>query len=103
MAVDTGELNNSGNMPDSDDEGDPGQPADETAPTETSRETHTISLTAIAARLKELEHSLANHPLIDRQRVEGVRRALFNGAYTIDAERVAGKIIAFEKALDDET
>lgn len=103
MAVDTGEPNNSGNMQDSDDEDHPGQLTDETASIETSRESHTISLTAITARLKELEQSLANQPFIDRQRVEGVRRALFNGAYTIDAERVAGKIIAFEKALDDET
>ncbi|HKK06341.1 MAG TPA: flagellar biosynthesis anti-sigma factor FlgM [Gammaproteobacteria bacterium] len=103
MAVDTSELNNSGATQDSDDEGNSAQTADEATPAGTSRESHTIRLTDIAARLKELEQSLANQPFIDRQRVEGVRRALFNGAYTIDAERVAGKIIAFEKALGDET
>jgi len=58
-----------------------------------------VSLTQTAARLKQLEQSLANQPAVDQQRVEGVQRALVNGAYAIDAERIAGKMIAFEQQL----
>lgn len=58
-----------------------------------------VSLTQIAVRLKQMEQSLANRPVVDQQRIEGVRKALVNGAYAIDAERIAGKILAFEQGL----
>lgn len=59
-------------------------------------------LTEIVARLQQFEHSLVQQAVIDRERVKGVQRALINGAYSIDAERIAGKMIAFERLLGDE-
>lgn len=59
----------------------------------------TISLTDTAARLKSVESRLADLPVVDSERVEGVQRALTSGNYAVDAERVAGKMIAFERQL----
>lgn len=59
-------------------------------------------LSGIVARLQQFEQSLIQQSVIDRERVEGVQRALINGAYSIDAERIAGKMIAFERLLGDE-
>jgi|GEM_PF-869846 len=73
-----------------------GDDADESHPTSRG---DTFSLTQIAARLKQMEQSLANLPAVDQERIEGVRKALVNGAYAIDAERIAGKILAFEQGL----
>ncbi len=58
-----------------------------------------ISLTATATRLKALEAQLAKLPVVDNNRVGDVQRALANGTYSVNAERVAGKLIAFERQL----
>lgn len=59
----------------------------------------TVSLTDAAARLRELENSLAQMPVIDSQRVEGIQQAIANGSYEIDSGRVAEKMLSFEREL----
>lgn len=60
----------------------------------------TVSLTDTAARLREMENTLAKLPVVDNQRVEAVRQAIADGTFEVDAERVARKMLAFEQALD---
>lgn len=59
----------------------------------------TINLTATAARLKQLEAGLVGVPVVDESKVQGVQRAITSGTYSIDAERVAEKMIDFERQL----
>lgn len=61
-----------------------------------------ISLTATAALLKQLEEKLAGQPVVDQARVEGVRSALAEGSYHIDSDRVAEKLVDFERVLNDQ-
>lgn len=59
----------------------------------------TVSLTDTAARLRELENSLAKLPVMDSQRVETIQRSIENGTYEVDARRTAEKMLGFERAL----
>lgn len=59
----------------------------------------TVSLTDVAGRLKHLEASLADQPVVDSQRVEALRKALAEGQYQIDDQRVAEKLLALESKV----
>ncbi|MEW5992786.1 MAG: flagellar biosynthesis anti-sigma factor FlgM [Candidatus Zixiibacteriota bacterium] len=59
----------------------------------------TVSLTDTAARLRELENSLAKLPVVDSQRVETLQQAIANGSYEVDSGRVAEKMLRFERDL----
>jgi negative regulator of flagellin synthesis FlgM len=58
-----------------------------------------VSLTDAAARLRRLEAALADHPVVDKQRVADIRQALADGSYQTDPERVADKLLALERDL----
>jgi negative regulator of flagellin synthesis FlgM len=60
-----------------------------------------VSLTADAARLLALEQAIAETPAIDERRVTELRDAIASGRYTVDAERTAARLIAFEAAHPD--
>ena len=55
-----------------------------------------VSLTDMAARLKSLEHKLAEQPDVDQSRVDRVRGALARGEYQVNPDRVADKMMDFE-------
>ena len=59
-----------------------------------------ISLTDTAARLKALEHQLAQQPEIDNSLVNNVQDAISNGSYKVDPERVANKMMDFEASFN---
>lgn len=59
----------------------------------------TVSLTDTAARLRELENSLAKMPVVDSQRVEALQQAIANGSYEMDSGRTAEKMLGLEQAL----
>ncbi|MFZ5594223.1 MAG: flagellar biosynthesis anti-sigma factor FlgM [Pseudomonadota bacterium] len=59
----------------------------------------TVSLTDSAERLRKLEKILSNLPVVDIQRVEGIRKAIDNDTYAIDPLRVADKFLRFESTL----
>jgi len=60
-----------------------------------------VSLTGEARRLQELETRLASEPVVDTQRVAAVRNAVEDGTFTVNPERIADKMMSFEKALPD--
>jgi negative regulator of flagellin synthesis FlgM len=62
--------------------------------------TDTVSLTDTAARLKGLENTIASLPVVDSQRVESIKKALANGSFPIDDQKVADKLVTLEHALD---
>jgi len=54
-----------------------------------------------ARQLKALEEKVNDLPVVDSDRVNAVRAALASGSYEIDTQRIAGKLMSFERALSD--
>jgi len=67
--------------------GGPGKPGDK------------VSLTDTAKQLQGLADHVAQLPAVDSQRVDAIRQAVTNGTYQVHPQRVADKMVAFEKAL----
>ena len=58
-----------------------------------------VSLTGMSQRVKAMEEQIARLPIIDTQKVEQVRTAINNGTYEFNSERIAEKMIKFEREL----
>jgi len=61
--------------------------------------TDSVHLTASARQLSELENRLEKIPEVDSNRVEAIKKAIANGEYKIDAERIATKLTNLESLL----
>lgn len=61
--------------------------------------TETATVTHAAENLCQEGKAVADIPVVDAQRVVLVRKALLEGSYTVDPERVASNLIKFEKTL----
>lgn len=59
----------------------------------------TVTLTDAAAQLRSLESTLGELPVVDSQRVEDLQRAIENGSYEVDTQRIADKMLQFEANL----
>lgn len=59
-----------------------------------------VSLTDQAEKLRAIETSIANQPVVDTKRVESIRSAILDGSYTVDASKTAEKMADFERLLD---
>lgn len=55
-----------------------------------------VTLTDAASRLKSIEQELNNASSIDNARVAEMQSAISNGEYTVDADRIADKMLDFE-------
>ncbi|MCO6412037.1 MAG: flagellar biosynthesis anti-sigma factor FlgM [Thiogranum sp.] len=64
-----------------------------------SNTTDHFSLTGEARQLKELENQIAAEPVVDTQRVAEIRSAIDQGIFTVNAERIADKMLSLEQAL----
>jgi negative regulator of flagellin synthesis FlgM len=58
-----------------------------------------VSLTAASLRLHSLEQGLTKSPAVDAERVEILRARIVDGTYSVDAERVASRLLDLEAAL----
>lgn len=58
-----------------------------------------VSLTDMSQRIKAMEDQIARLPIIDTQKVEHIRTSINNGTYEFNSERIAEKMIKFEKDL----
>ena len=54
------------------------------------------SQNSAAENLKDIKQQLNNASSVDSVRVAEVQSAISNGEYTVDANRIADKILAFE-------
>lgn len=75
------------------------EPSSAQAETGKSSVGDTVSLTDTATRLRGLENTLANLPVVDSQRVEDIQRAIAAGKFEINPERIANKMLDFEGKL----
>lgn len=63
----------------------------------------TVKLTEQGEKLAALEASIESQPVVDTKRVESLRNAILDGSYSVNAERTAEKLMAFETLLDQKT
>ena len=70
------------------------QPA---APVSKSRDM--VTLTDSARQLQKLEEAVAKAPVTNAEKVQAVKDALARDTFTVDAERVADKMLQFERDL----
>ena len=55
-----------------------------------------VTLTNTASRLKNIENELSSASSVDSARVAEVQSAISNGDYSVDADRIADKMLDFE-------
>ncbi len=58
-----------------------------------------VTLTASARQMQKLSEAVAAAPVVDAARVESVKRAVAQGTYEVNAERVADKLLAANREL----
>src|SRR5262245_48516796 len=66
---------------------------------ETTVSASNIDVSDTARLLAAVEDKIANTPVVSDARVEAVRKALDEGRYHVDAQRVADKMLRFEGDL----
>lgn len=59
-----------------------------------------VFLTNDAETLKRMESSIKEHPVVNQEKVAEIKRQIAEGAYVIDAEKIAESFIGIEKALN---
>jgi negative regulator of flagellin synthesis FlgM len=57
----------------------------------------TVSITHMALTLAKLEEVVQNAPVIDSERVAAFKDAIASGTYEIDDQRVADRLLKFER------
>lgn len=58
-----------------------------------------VTLTNSARSLQKIEEAVAKTPVVNADKVASVKHAIHSGAYKIDAGRVAGKLLKYERGL----
>ncbi len=58
-----------------------------------------VQLTPQAQALTKMQKQVDSEPVINRQRVESLKKAIINGEYKIDTDRLAQKMTQFESEL----
>lgn len=60
-----------------------------------------VSLTDQAQQLNQVQQQLVKQPSVNQDRVANVRKAIEEGQYKVDPERLAKKLLEFEDSLSD--
>ena len=58
-----------------------------------------ITITASATKLRKMEDTIAQLPIVDTKKVEEVQKAIKDGSYSINPDKIASKLIEMELAL----
>ena len=58
-----------------------------------------VHITQTARRLADIEHALKDQPEVDTRRVDTIRAAIEGGTYKVSADRVADRLVNFERNL----
>lgn len=67
--------------------------------TTSSGQSDAVSISSRAADLQSLETSIRQLPDTDASRVNALREQINAGEYVVDSQRVADRILAFERSL----
>jgi negative regulator of flagellin synthesis FlgM len=58
-----------------------------------------VTLTDSARSLQKIEEAVAKTPVVNADKVAAVKHAVSSGNYQVDAGRVAGKLLKYERGL----
>jgi negative regulator of flagellin synthesis FlgM len=58
-----------------------------------------VTLTDSARSLQKIEEAVAKTPVVNAGKVAAVKQAINSGTYKIDAGRIAGKLLNYERGL----
>jgi negative regulator of flagellin synthesis FlgM len=58
-----------------------------------------VTLTDSARSLQKIEEAVAKTPVVNAGKVAAVKQAISSGTYKIDAGRIAGKLLKYERGL----
>lgn len=58
-----------------------------------------VTLSPLAAQLKQMETQLAAIPVVDRARVDSIKQAIASGQYTINTENIGDNLIESVKEM----
>jgi negative regulator of flagellin synthesis FlgM len=58
-----------------------------------------VTLTDSARSMQRIEEAVAKAPVVDASKVAAVKQAISSGTYKIDAGRIAGKLLKYERGL----
>jgi negative regulator of flagellin synthesis FlgM len=58
-----------------------------------------VTLTDSARSLQKIEEAVAKTPVVNAAKVAAVKQSISSGTYKIDAGRIAGKLLKFERGL----
>ena len=58
-----------------------------------------VTLTDSARSLQKIEQAVAKTPVVNADKVAAVKQSVSAGTYKIDASRVAGKLLNYERGL----
>jgi negative regulator of flagellin synthesis FlgM len=58
-----------------------------------------VTLTDSARSLQKIEEAVARTPVVNADKVAAVKQAIGSGTYKIDAGRIAGKMLKYERGL----
>ena len=59
-----------------------------------------VKLTNTVDLLNSLKTEIANQPVVDTQRVDSIKKAVFDGTFNLNIEQTATKMAEFENLLD---
>lgn len=62
-----------------------------------------VQITHRARDLQGLVNRLSNEPSVDNEKVSRLREDIANGRYTVNSERLAAKILGFERYFRERT
>jgi negative regulator of flagellin synthesis FlgM len=76
-----------------------GAAADGFASAATAQTQDHVTLTDSARALQKIEAAVARTPVVNADKVAAVKQAIGSGTYKIDAARIAGKLLDYERGL----
>jgi len=74
-------------------------PAEGSAAASTAQTADHVTLTDSARSLQKIEEALAKTPVVNSDKVAAAKQAISSGTYQVDAGRVAGKLLQYERGL----
>ncbi len=62
-----------------------------------------VTITTTAEKLRALEAEIQSQPVVDTQRVQAIKKSIFDGTFNFDSGRTADKMAEFENLLTSES
>ncbi len=79
------------------------QSANKSESQSSSGESSDVTLTNTAEKLQALETQIKDQPVVDTQRVQAIKKSIFDGTFNLDSASTADKLATLENLLSSKT